>query len=676
MEMITRQQSESTLKQIFRLPSFYDRQWEVISQVMAGNRVLFVEKTGYGKSLCFQFPATQFPGMTVVFSPLLALMRDQVSRLQSLGILAACINSEQTEEENHDVIEKAGNNEIKILYIAPERMENYEWMQTTHSLKLSMIVIDEAHCISVWGHDFRPAYRRIINLVNLLPGNFPVLATTATATLEVQKDIAAQMGGQTVEIRGNLLRENFSLRVVHVKSDDEKLAWIGMHIDALEGTGLIYTGTIVETMNFSKWLQHLNISSVNYSSRLQPDARRNVEAGLFNNQWKCVVSTNALGMGIDKPDIRFIIHTQMPQSPIHYYQEIGRAGRDGRPTDIILLYNPADRDLPEAFINGSKPPIEMYGKVVDSLKQGRLGEKQIMETTNMKQTPVRVILADLTDQGIINEVFEGSKRKYESRYGAPAFDASGFTRLRAHKFDELNKMIRYAETDGCRMKYLTGYLGDSVSGTCRNCDNDLGIRHRVTLTAQWQSKITSFWENNLPVLEVANRYSNLANGVAAAYYGNSNVGAAIHKCKYQRGGNFPDFLLKMIVKAFNKALKEEHFDLLVFVSPTESGNLVEEFAGRLSREIKVPLSCRLLKSRPTQPQKVFQPAVLKRSNIKGAFEYADPDELAGKSILLFDDICDSGATIKEIGRLLTQCGAAKITPLVIAKTVGGDLDND
>ena len=256
MENLTRPQAESALKQIFRLPNFYDLQWEVIRQVMKGNRVLFVEKTGYGKSLCFQFPATQFPGMTVVFSPLLALMRDQVSRLQALGIPASSINSEQTEEENREVIEKARNNEIKILYIAPERMENYEWLQTTHSLKLSMIVIDEAHCISVWGHDFRPAYRRIINLVNLLPGNFPVLATTATATLDVQKDIAAQMGGQTVEIRGNLLRENFGLRVVHVKSDDEKLAWIGKNIDALEGTGLIYTGTIVETMNFSKWLQH------------------------------------------------------------------------------------------------------------------------------------------------------------------------------------------------------------------------------------------------------------------------------------------------------------------------------------------------------------------------------------------------------------------------------------
>jgi len=198
----------------------------------------------------------------------------------------------------------------------------------------------------------------------------------------------------------------------------------------------------------------------------------------------------------------------------------------------------------------------------------------------------------------------------------------------------------------------------------------------VTFTMEWQSKITSFWENNLPVLEVASRYSNLVNGIAAAYYGNSNVGSAIHKCKYQNGGNFPDFLLKMTVKAFNKALKIEHFDLLLFVPPTESGKLVEEFAGRLAHELKVPLSYRLSKTKPTQPQKMFQPAVLKRNNIKGVFEYASPGELAGKSVLLFDDICDSGATIKEIGRLLTQCGAARITPLVIAKTVGGDLDND
>lgn len=671
-----RQEAELILQRLFKLNSFYDLQWKVISQVMAGRRVLFVEKTGYGKSLCFQFPATQFDGMTIVFSPLLALMRDQVSKLQALGINALCINSEQPEEENEEVIEKAKKNEIKILYIAPERMENYAWLETTPQLKMSMIVIDEAHCVSVWGHDFRPAYRRIINLVNLLPGHFPVLATTATATLDVQKDVATQMGGNTLEIRGDLLRNNFQLQVVHVISEDEKLAWIGTNINKLSGTGIIYTGTVVETSNFSKWLQFLKIPSVNYSSHLKPEARKNVEKGLFDNKWKCIVSTNALGMGVDKPDIRFIIHAQIPQSPIHYYQEIGRAGRDGKPTEIILLYNPMDRDLPEAFINGSKPKTELYQKVINSLKTARLGERQIMEATNLKQTPVRIILADLREQGIINEVFERSSRKYEIKYGAPDLDVSGFIRLRNHKFEELEKMLEYAETKDCRMRYLTHYLGDNDTTICGNCDNDHGTRHITELTSVWQEKIKSFWDNNLPVIEVADAKSNLVNGIAASYYGNSNVGTVIHKCKYENGGYFPDFLLKLTAKAFNKSFKDEHFDLLVFVPPTESGKLVEEFATRLSRELKIPVRADLVKNRITEPQKVFEPQSLKRKNVAGAFDYRKPDELQGKSILLFDDICDSGATIKEIGRLLTAYGAAKITPLVIAKTVGGDLDDD
>ncbi len=673
---MTKEEAEARLKKVFKLPRFYDLQWEVITQVMEGKRLLFVEKTGYGKSLCFQFPATQFEGLTIVFSPLLALMRDQVSKLQALGISAYCINSEQTPEENDGIIEKAKNNEVKILYIAPERMENYTWLETTPYLKLSMVVIDEAHCISVWGHDFRPAYRRIINLVNLLPGHFPVLAITATATAEVQADIARQMGDGTTEIRGNLLRDNFRLRVVHVKSEDEKLAWLGMNIDKLEGTGIIYTGTKVETRTFSSWLQYLGVGSINYSSGLKPDARKSVERGLINNEWKCVVSTNALGMGIDKPDIRFIIHTQIPQSPIHYYQEIGRAGRDGHPTEIVLLYNPADRDLPEAFINGSKPSWENYEKVINALKNARLGERQLTETTNLKSTLVRVILADLVDQGIINEVSAGRSRKYELKFGAPQLDTSRFEQFRSYKFLELEKMICYAETVSCRMQYLTSYLGDTSSANCDKCDNDLGIKSNVQISEKWADKINSFWENNLPTLELEDRRSNLVNGIAAAYYGNSNIGAAIHKSKYEKGGYFPDFLLKMTVKALSKCFKDEHFDFIVFIPPTESGNLVENFAKRLSHEIKIPLSYKLIKTRQTQPQKIFQPAVLKRKNIAGAFDYLDSSEMAGKSILLFDDICDSGATIKEAGRLLTNLGAAKITPLAIAKTVGGDLDND
>ncbi len=209
-----RQEAEQILQQTFKLPKFYDEQWLTIEKILNGEKVLLIEKTGFGKSLCFQFPASIFEGTTVIFSPLIALMRDQVKKLTSLGISAKCINSEQTSEENTQIIEYAKQGKIKILYIAPERQENSEWIEATQQMKLSMVVVDEVHCISVWGHDFRPAFKRIINLVNLLPENLPVLATTATATKRVEKDIEKQIGNGITTIRGNLMRDNFKLSVV------------------------------------------------------------------------------------------------------------------------------------------------------------------------------------------------------------------------------------------------------------------------------------------------------------------------------------------------------------------------------------------------------------------------------------------------------------------------------
>jgi ATP-dependent DNA helicase RecQ len=250
---LNRDKAEQLLKQRFGLDRFYDEQWETISRVIRGERLLLIERTGYGKSLCFQFPAILFDGLTVVFSPLIALMRDQVSKLQALGIIAKCINSNQSDEENINVITEAKQGTVKILYIAPERQENMTWLEEVRHMKLSMVVVDEAHCISVWGHDFRPAYRRIINLVNLLPKGLPVLATTATATKRVEHDVASQITGELNVIRGNLLRENFRLYVVNVQSDDDKLIWLAQNITKLDGTGIIYTGTVVETELISKW---------------------------------------------------------------------------------------------------------------------------------------------------------------------------------------------------------------------------------------------------------------------------------------------------------------------------------------------------------------------------------------------------------------------------------------
>ncbi|MEK6552361.1 MAG: RecQ family ATP-dependent DNA helicase, partial [Bacteroidota bacterium] len=401
---MNREGAEVKLKHIFGLNSFYDDQWSVIQKLFNGERILLIEKTGYGKSLCYQFPATQLEGLTIVFSPLLALMRDQIKFLASHGIAARSINSEQTEDENERVIQDAKQNKIKILYIAPERQENRDWLDAVRNIKISMVVIDEAHCISVWGHDFRPAYRRIINLVKLIPQNFPVLATTATATQRVADDILEQIGGKISLIRGNLLRDNFQLNVIKVKNENEKLEWIGEMLPIFEGSGLIYTGTRNNTEIFSKWLQYIGISSINYNAGLEAALRIEIEKGFMDNRWKCVVATNALGMGIDKPDIRFIIHTQFPGSPIHYYQEIGRAGRDDKKTTIYLLYNPDDVDLQNAFIDGSKPSVKNYFKVIDALKKEPLGEHDLMRKTNLKQTQIRVIRADLLDQVIIKEV--------------------------------------------------------------------------------------------------------------------------------------------------------------------------------------------------------------------------------------------------------------------------------
>ena len=389
--MMNRFTAEKELRRIFGFEKFYDKQWETISRLFAGERVLLIEKTGFGKSLCYQFPATQFDGITIVFSPLIALMRNQVKVLNEKGIHARYINSGQSKEENNQVLQEALQGKIKILYVAPERQENVEWIEAARKMKLSMVVIDEAHTISVWGHDFRPAFRRIINLIKLLPENFPVLATTATATESVQKDIQQQIPGEITTIRGSLIRENFELYVIKVASEDEKLIWLAENLPKLEGTGLIYTGTRTNTEIYSRWFRFLGINTIEYNAGLDGESRKAIESGLIANQWKAVVSTNALGMGIDKPDIRFIIHTQIPASPIHYYQEIGRAGRDGKPAKLILFYNNTkdekgveeDCKLPKAFIDGGRPSIEKYLRVIDVLKQEPLIEKQIMIRTNL-----------------------------------------------------------------------------------------------------------------------------------------------------------------------------------------------------------------------------------------------------------------------------------------------------
>ena len=739
---MNRENAEIELKRIFGIDHFYDEQWEAIRRILNGERILMIQRTGFGKSLCYQFPATQFDGITVIFSPLIALMRDQVKALNKKGIPARYINSEQTVEENSATIQDALDGKVKILYIAPERQENAEWIEATRKMNLSMVVIDEAHTISVWGHDFRPAFRRIINLVKLLPQSLPVLATTATATNRVQSDIEHQIGGRLTTIRGQLVRDNFRLYVIKVHSEDEKLVWLAQNLHQIDGTGLIYTGTRVNTEIYAKWLAYNNINAINYNAGHDADTRKDIENGLMHNRYKCVVSTNALGMGIDKPDIRFIIHTQIPASPIHYYQEIGRAGRDDKPTTIILFYNEQkdkngieeDYKLPKAFIDGARPSKEKYLKAIDALRQEPLSERGLMKATNLKQTQIRVIKADLIDQGIAKEVVDGKSKVLEYQFGAQELDTQSFEDLRMLKLKELDAMVGYVNTSQPRMQYLCEFLDDDNNMEYSDCDNTTLDKLTVALTDEWQKKLSDFRENYFPILEVSEttskthkpsnikwsinipsenkidvykndqlfssqscvinwnnfsveerefvesllvshlaRKSHIVNGVAASYYGVSNVGSALHRSKYENGGDFPDFLLRLTLKAFFKTFGNSKFDMVLYVPPTHSGDLVKNFAVKFASVIKVPVSHKLVKIRQTSEQKVFQNSYLKQENVKDAFSYLSPKEINGKKIILLDDIFDSGATIKEIGKLLTTMGAEIIVPIAIAKTVGGDI---
>ena len=739
---MTRSEAEIKLKRIFGLDHFYDEQWRSIERILRGERILMIERTGFGKSLCYQFPATQFDGITVVFSPLIALMRDQVRSLCERGIPAAYINSEQSYEENQNSIQRALNGEIKILYIAPERQENEEWVEATRQLKLSMVVVDEAHTISTWGHDFRPSFRRIINLVQLLPQSLPVLATTATATKKVQYDIEQQIGGRLTTIRGNLIRPNFQLQVVKVQSEDEKMIWLAENLNAINGTGLIYTGTRIDTEVYANWLRFVGINATDYNAGFDADTRKSIEQGLMQNKWKCIVSTNALGMGIDKSDIRFVIHTQMPASPIHYYQEIGRAGRDGKPTRIILFYNEkkengndvaTDSLLPLSFVEGSRPTTKKYQKVISLLQEEPLSEREVLKKANLKTNQLRVIKADLIDQGIIKEVLYGKIKKYEYQYNAPALNTDSFEALREAKLKDLHAMEEYIYTDMPRMKYLCSFLDGDETVEYTNCDNTNLERITVSVTSEWMKKLEDFRETYFPCLELSSwtirkggfrlryiapdkvqvektvkndmgevierpiiEYSNninlleynqeereiieehlgkasrLVDGYAASYYGVSNVGAAIHRSKYENGGDFPDFLLKKTLSVFGKKFRGIHFDLVLYLPPTNSGDLVKNFATKFARVIGVPISHELIKVRITQEQKMFQNAYSKQENVCCAFDI-DEDIVKDKYIVLLDDIYDSGATLKEVGKLLTQKGAKCIVPIVIAKTVGGTL---
>lgn len=670
----TREAHEAYLKTIWGFSAFHDNQWAVLEKIFAAKRVLIIEKTGFGKSLCYQYASNVFyeqgNGLTLVFSPLLSLMRDQVERLKQIGIKAACINSEQEWDENREILERAKSGDLAILYIAPERLENDFWQEYVPHIKLSMIVIDEAHCISTWGHDFRPSYRRILTLVKNLPAQFPVLAVTATATNSVATDIKEQIGEDMEIIRGELFRANLNLNVILCESEEERMQWILRIVrnvkvpQSLKKNGLLYCGRVADTVIYAEWLRYNGIHAAHYSSRIGRDKRKEIETAFFNNEYDVIASTNALGMGVDKPDVRFLIHAQIPENPISYYQEIGRAGRDNHTAQIVLLYHSDDKALAEYFIENSRPMLKKYHQAVNALKKSPLTLIELANTLYLRDDKTDTLINDLIDQHIA--IKNGSH--YEYKPLAPPLDEDYFYWQKQAKLKQLNCMIDYIHTTNCRMAYLCHYLGDKSFQHCHKCDRCKKFEFKLENNAETTDNLTRFLSDYY-LEETISLGSKKSTIIAMATYGNMEIGKILQQCKYEKHCPLPQELVETAATMMKK-----HFpsaEMLVYVPPTKSGELVADFARRLGEKTGLLVSQKLTKKRPTELQKAFKSRRKKKENLKDAFDYISQD-IEDKNVVIIDDIIDSGVTIEVVADHLYKKGAKQVDAFVIAKTIKGD----
>ncbi|MBE3559710.1 MAG: ATP-dependent DNA helicase RecQ [Ktedonobacteraceae bacterium] len=463
---------ERLLREQFHITTgFHAGQYDVIQRLVRGERLLVIQHTGWGKSLCYQMTSLYYPHLTIVFSPLKALMRDQCRRCsEAYAIPSAIVSSDYSEQENRTVLEMAVAGKLKLLYIAPERLSNALWQAYAPRIQISMIVIDEAHCISLWGHDFRPHYRRIVRLLSALPAHTPILALTATANRRVEADILQQMGHGVRVLRGTMMRPNLRLNVVQTGGDMEKLSFLVALLPQYAGSGIIYTATRKYAELVTAFLQRQGIAAVHYHAGQDNAVRREIEQRWMTDQYRLVCSTNALGMGIDKQNVRFIIHYHIPASPTHYYQEIGRAGRDGNVALCVLLSDPADLLIQEHFINDGKPGEECYELVLAMLRKNPQGlqGKDLVRLTGLSSTAIRAILLDLEDQFFIQRSGNGDY-VYVATGRAGQANFAGYNRIRFQKLGELSDMQAYTQQSGCYMRYLTTYLGDPPGRRCGVC---------------------------------------------------------------------------------------------------------------------------------------------------------------------------------------------------------------
>jgi ATP-dependent DNA helicase RecQ len=478
------------LTKVFGLSSLRPGQQTVIDAVLAGKHTLAVMPTGAGKSLCYQVPAMLLPGMTVVVSPLIALMQDQCEKMTALGITSVQINSAVAAKEIRDAKAKIGRRAVEFIFTTPEQLASNELRDLLAGTNVDLLVIDEAHCITQWGHDFRPAYLEALTAMRAL-GTPTVLALTATAPPEVVDDIVQQLDvGPLQIVNTGLFRPNLSYRVVPVGSDTEKQRRLLEIVRQLGGAGIIYAATVRHVEQLRDLLRQEGVPAVAYHGRMRASDRASAQDAFMNGGSRLIVATNAFGMGIDRPDIRAVIHYDLPASLDVYYQESGRAGRDGLHAECVLLFQRRDRALQTYFMAGRYPTHADFTSLIDGLRQlasgGALTVEQISAgTPAIGRAKIRVMLTVLKQAGLIRER-RGARYEVTPRTVSESVDslASAYEERRQRDQSKLEQMVIYAQTALCRTAVLLEALGESRSDQCGVCDNCRGTATRAEAVAQ------------------------------------------------------------------------------------------------------------------------------------------------------------------------------------------------
>jgi ATP-dependent DNA helicase RecQ len=454
-------------------------QKDVIESVLGGRDTLAILPTGGGKSLCYQIPALVMPGTTVVVSPLISLMKDQVEKLENAGVDAEQVNSSLNTCEEERALLNIEKSRSEIVFVTPERLEDEGFVKSLQALHIDLFVLDEAHCISQWGHDFRPAFLGLSNAIRKL-GRPPVLALTATATEEVAKDICEQLGLRKPRIVNNgIHRPNLRYEVIHVTNEEEKLARALQLAKETPGSGIVYAATVKAVELLYQQLREAGVSVARYHGKLPAGERKENQERFMDGRCRVMVATNAFGMGIDKPDTRFVIHYQLPANLEAYYQESGRAGRDGDEARCILLYFAEDKRVQQFFLAKYVPSLAELQAVYQAL-QTRAAQEAPIRIENLKSLlremtggKLKVALILLKEARLLRQTRDGVLHLLALEPGRLEQAVQAYEDRHEHEREALERMVGYAQSGFCRWKVLMTYFGEEDFGSCGHCDNCL-----------------------------------------------------------------------------------------------------------------------------------------------------------------------------------------------------------